>query len=323
MPATQRMKPILFCLLYVICSCSKEPSAGITSDTTKEYSIAPAQTDPQIDMALSNHFVSVKTSSSLKNILFVFLPGSYATPAQYKGIVRKAAELGYHSIGLMYPDDIPVNNFCAETNDTTCHRRARMEIVDGVDRSANIHVNRPNSIINRLQKLLLYLKKNHPEENWGQFLDGDSVKWNSVIMAGHSQGGGNAAVMGRYYPLRRIIMFSMMDWMNNGKVPDWINMTFNNGNYFELYNPSDEIIRYNVAKSGWTKMGMTSLSNPAVNSDSFPLPYHHAKVLLTSYNPADSAGPKYHNSTVMDVYVARDGTGNFLLDKQWEYLIDE
>jgi hypothetical protein len=236
------MKPLfLVYLLLIAFSCSKKPQnppvimppndppdstvipdPPVVKDTAVEYFVAPLQTDAAINEALDSHFVSVKEKSTLKNILFIFLPGSYAKPVQYKAIVRKAADLGYHAIGLMYPDDKPVNNFCANTNDTTCHRRARLEIVDGVDRSPNVTISPANCIVNRVHKLLVYLNTHHPAQHWGQFLTGDSVNWNMVIMGGHSQGGGNAAVMGRYYPLKKVIMFSMMDWMNNGKVPDWI-----------------------------------------------------------------------------------------------------
>ena len=333
------MRPIFFIIiLLIICSCSKKTQDKSVSkppvvvppvtvppvnDTAVEYFVAPAQTDPLIDIALDSNFISVKEKSTLKNILFVFLPGSYAAPVQYKGIVRKAAELGYHSVGLMYPDNKPVNTFCAITNDTTCHRRARLEIVDGVDRHPDINVNFNNCIINRLTKLLIFLQKNHSSENWGQFLDGSTVIWSKVIMAGHSQGGGNAAVMGKFYPVKKVIMFSMMDYMTNGKTPDWENLPANKGNYFDIFNPLDEDIPYAGAQLGWQHLGMTTDSSAAVNSDSVPFPYNHTHVLLTSKQPAKSSGPKYHNSTAMDAYVQKDTSGKYVLDKQWEFLISE
>ncbi|MBA4167741.1 MAG: hypothetical protein H0X41_09410, partial [Chitinophagaceae bacterium] len=127
----------------------------------------------------------------------------------------------------------------------------------------------------------------------------------------------------RYYPLKKVIMFSMMDWMNNGKVPDWVNMPYNNDRYYDIYNPLDEDVPYAGAKLGWEHMGMTTPVSPAVNSDNASSPYDHAHVLLTSRQPAKSDGPKYHNSTAMDAYVQKDTSGKYVLDKQWEYLISE
>lgn len=336
------MKP-LFLILALICllSCHKTPGSpapggdhqppdstpgGVhppPADTTLEYGVAPKQTDPLITLALDSHFVSVKIHAPLKNVLFVFLPGSYAKPAQYRGIVRKAASLGFHAVGLMYPDDKPVNNFCASSNDTTCHRRARMEIVDGIDRSPNISVDPPNSIVNRLRKLLVFLSQTRPAEQWSQFLDGDSVRWNMVMIGGHSQGGGNAAVMARFYPLKKVIMFSMMDWLNSGKVPDWENMHVRDEIYRDIFNPLDEAVPYAGARLGWKQMNMVTDEHPAVNSDDQSPPYDHAKVLLTGHQPAKDEGPKFHNSTVMDAYVQKDSSGRFVLDKQWEYLLTE
>jgi hypothetical protein len=294
----------------------------ITEEKPVEYFIAPALTDPSIDIALDDHFVSVKERSSSKNTLFVFLPGSFAIPKQYEGIVRKAAALGYHSIGLMYPDLKPVNNICSTTNDTTCHRRARLEIVDGVDRHPDINVNASNCIINRLTKLVLYLNMKYPTQNWGQFLIGDKINWSKVIISGHSQGGANAAVLGKFYPVKKVIMFSIMDFLKNGKLPDWESMPANRGKYFALFSRKDEIIPYSSAVLGWRQLGMATTGD-IINCDSAVFPYNHARVLTTETLPAASKGPKYHNSTAMDDYTAKDTAGKYVLDKPWEYLITE
>jgi hypothetical protein len=100
-------------------------------------------------------------------------------------------------------------------------------------------------------------------------------------------------------------------------------MTANKGNYFDIFNPLDEVVSYTSAKLGWQHMEMTTASNPSINSDNTAPPYNHAHVLLTSEEPAKSEAPKYHNSTAMDVYVQKDSTGKYVLDKQWEYLITE
>src|SRR5689334_22710048 len=75
-------------------------SDAVTAEVTREYSISPATTDPAINTFLAAHFVSVKEGATLKNTLFLFIPGTYRSPAESKGILRKAASLGYHAIGL-------------------------------------------------------------------------------------------------------------------------------------------------------------------------------------------------------------------------------
>ena len=48
---------------------------------------------------------------------------------------------------------------------------------------------------------------NRPQ-NWGQFLSGGSIQWDHIIISGHSQGGGHAAVIGISNPVRRVLMFA-------------------------------------------------------------------------------------------------------------------
>jgi hypothetical protein len=314
---------IYFCVIYFITGCNKKSNAPSTPpDKTTEYFVAPSETDPSINIALENHFVSVKETGSLKNILFVFLPGSYSQPSKYKAIVRKAASMGYHSIGLMYPNLKPVNNICSPTNDTTCHRRARLEIIDGQDRHPEISVNQANSIVNRLTKLLIHLQKNYPDQNWQQFLSNGNPDWPRIIVSGHSQGAANADVMGKVYPVKKIIMFSVMDFLSNRKIPDWENMPANREKYFSLFNPSDELIDYTNAKNGWKALGMLNYGE-ITNVDSVNYPYSGSHTLITRITPVTSLSDKFHNSTVVDTFLTKDNSGNFVLDKVWEYLLSD
>ena len=68
-----------------------------------EYNILPSATNSSIVLFNSVHEVCLDTRTTLKNKLFVFLPGTTGFPATYKLIVKQAASQGYHAIGLMYP----------------------------------------------------------------------------------------------------------------------------------------------------------------------------------------------------------------------------
>lgn len=82
-------------------------------------------------------------------------------------------------------------------------------------------VNKANSIVNRLQKLLLYLASNYPTDNWSQFLtaSGD-INWQKICVAGQSQGGGHAAFIAQQKKVGRVIMFaSPKDFSNTYNAP--------------------------------------------------------------------------------------------------------
>jgi hypothetical protein len=67
----------------------------------------------------------------------------------------------------------PVRDLCGAPNaDLDCYAKVRLEIKDGIDRTPIVNVNRPNSIENRLIKLLIHLQAQFPNDDWTQFLAG-------------------------------------------------------------------------------------------------------------------------------------------------------
>lgn len=318
-------------LLAIVMSCQKILPEVIDRENiyngvdvrvvTHEYAIAPKATDAAITTKLANHFASVQEGRVLKNTLYVFLPGTYRTPAVCKATTRKAASLGYHSIGLMYDNLVAGNPLCSATDDITCHRRARHEVIDGIDRHPSVNVNYSNSLINRLYKLLVYLNRKYPSQGWSQYILNGKPNWSKIIVAGHSQGGAVAGVLGKFYPVKRVIMISMIDFLNNGKIPDWLTMPANRSKYFAITNVADELVPYEKIKAGWNELGMSAYGGP-VNVDAHPYPYDGSHTLITTTDPIYTGIDKYHNSTGVDVYIPKDLSGKYVYDKAFEYLIN-
>jgi len=328
----QRLFILLLCgasLSLTLC-CTKDVKKAVTvpvikSHTTvytvEKYFVAPQSVDPAITTALNNNAVYYNNNPARKNILYVFLPGTYRDPTACQATTLKAASLGYHAIGLMYDNLVPGNPLCKSTGDTTCHLRARLEVIDGTDRSSGVNVNAANSLINRLYKLLVFMNNSHPSQGWEQYILNDKPNWSRIIIAGHSQGGALAGVIGKYYPVKRVIMYSMIDFLNNGKMPNWETFTTNKEKYFALTNPSDELVPYSFVVPGWAALGMSGYGAPT-NVETTPFPYNYSHTLITTVTPASTMTDKYHNSTGVDIYIPKDTSGNYIYDKTWEYLID-
>ncbi|MBL7736689.1 MAG: hypothetical protein JNL51_14625 [Chitinophagaceae bacterium] len=330
-----RFKTLLLSLLFLLpfgaCQKAVDSSQLPESETQtkkdapaavlREYSISPVATDPAINSFLAAHFVSVNEGAALKNTLFLFIPGTYRVPAESKGIERKAASLGYHTIGLSYPNEVAGNPLCKETDDITCHRRARLETIDGIDRHPSVNVDPANSILNRLTKLLLYLERTYPAQNWGQFLSSGDVNWSKVIVCGHSQGAALAGVIGKTYPIKKVIMLSMIDFLSSGRIPDWETMPANKEKFFALTNTKDELVPYDKVTTGWNAMGMSSYG-PIVNVGETTPPYQSTHTLITTVDPSTTLIDKYHNGTAIDTYIPMDANGKYIYDQTWEYLID-
>jgi hypothetical protein len=115
----------------------------------------------------------------------------------------------------MYPNIPTIGSICSNSTQINCFEEVRREIIEGVDYSTEISIEGPESILSRTKKILIYLEANYPNENWGQFLDtNENIAYNKVIFSGHSQGGGHAALLAKYYPLKRAVCFSAPNWGN-------------------------------------------------------------------------------------------------------------
>lgn len=296
------------------------PPSSSNAIVTKEYWVYPSTTDPAITQYNATHFVSVQTGGILRNILFVNIPGTNRTPSQCKVIAQKAVSMGYHAISLTYPNQTAGNPLCGPTGDTTCHVRLRREVIDGIDRHPSIAITPTNSIINRLTKLLIYMNKVQPTQGWGQYIVNGQINWSKVIIGGHSQGGALAGVIGRFYPVKRILMFSMVDFLNNGMIPNWEKLTFNNANYYSLINMNDELVPWAKVNAVWTATGWKTYGN-YLNVDWNAYPYNNTHLLMSTYKPTSTSIDPYHNMTGVDSYFPKFSTGKYVYEKVWEYML--
>lgn len=266
-------------------------------------SVRPSTTDNSIETGAYNlrHYMA-KSDQPAMNTLVVFLPGTYRGPANYKFITEQLALLGYHVIGLMYKTDPPINPICRTTDDVTCHWRARMETIDGTDRHPSVSVNVSNSILNRLEKLLQYLIATYPTGGWDQYYSGGQIQWSKIIVSGHSQGASLAGIMGKEFPVKRVVMWSVIDFLDSGNIPSWVNNTTNSSNYYAFIHAKDEQVPFSRAQVGWEKLGMTAFGSMS-SVDCSTYPYNNSHILYTTYTPSVSLTDKYHNGTVLDIYI--------------------
>lgn len=286
--------------------------------------VAPQATDANISTNLNNHYVSVNRSVAQKNQLFLFFPGTGGVAFNYLQINNTAADLGFHAVNLTYPSDEAVNTLCGAPNtNLDCYGNVRLEIKDGTDRSNLVSINRANSIENRLIKLLIHLRNNAPTEDWGQFLLNDnSINWSKVVTAGHSQGGGHAAIIGRYHAVSRVVMFAAMDFNGLANSPaSWIvspNTTPNAtaaDKFFGFSHQRDEMVNFTLLSTRtWTAFGMNNFG-AIVNVDSAAPPYSNTHSLTSNAEAAN-----FHGCIVADARLVLQN-GIPIYKPVWEYLL--
>lgn len=324
---------IAFLGLIVCClfSCSKKNNANSggnngTSPTGQlyEYVITPSATNTAITSFDNPHYVYLDTRVTAKNKLFIFLPGTSGFPSVYTLIAKKAAALGYHAVGLMYPNGSELYIASGTNPDNTSFGRCRQEVFDGSDQSMAINVNPDNSIRGRLTKLLQYLSATYPTQNWGQYLVGGQVDWSKCIVAGHSQGGGHAVYISKKVSLSKALCFASMDWntalsasaawvMEPGITPV--------AKIYSIISTNDQVFSYVNVQRQLNDLG---IPGTPVSIDNAASPYGNTNRLITSAAPAITVLLPDHNITCLDQYVPKTTQGTVApsFDSAWTYLIN-
>ncbi|MFP2903870.1 hypothetical protein ACLESD_02115 [Pyxidicoccus sp. 3LFB2] len=146
-----------------------------------------------------------------------FASTSYATANTtfYASAVNK----GYRTIGLTHRNSPNVREICGTNMD--CHLPTRRTYITGVTQpgSAVTGMGYYDGIEARLIRVLVYLRNTQdPTGGWGAYLTPadctgtkNSTKpctlvWSNLVVAGHSQGAGHAAVIGKDHLVDTVVM---------------------------------------------------------------------------------------------------------------------
>ncbi len=288
--------------------------------------IYPHATDSAITQWDRPHYVVEKPTVSKRGRLFLFLPGTGNVPHGYRHIANCAADDGFHAINLYYPNDKSVNFTCADYDDMSCYEKMRLEIIEGRDVSPLVDVSPANSIENRLVRLLYYLRANLAKEGWGGYIDSSgNPAWARIIVAGHSQGGSHAALLGKKYRVAGIVMFSSADYHPRyKKAAPWIAkpgktpMEF----YFAMGHRRDRAFPLSTQLAVWRAFGLLNFGSPA-QIDSLDAPYGHSHALVTNVSPAREAPSEtpFHNAVVADDDTPKNDDGSARLAPDWSYML--
>ena len=211
-------------------------------DAVKVLRINPQQTDPAIEVVHGPHVALYDPQVKSSHRLLVFFSGTRGKAEGTLAIDKAFAKWGYHAIGLDYEDNV-VAVTCAHSNDSACFDGYRDAIVTGDSVSNKISLNRANSILNRLQKLLLYLVQQDPDGGWGEFVADGKPDWSRIVVAGHSQGSGHAAYIGKLFQVDKVLMFSgPQDYLDDlNKPAPWLSRpsATPSSRYFAFLNKND------------------------------------------------------------------------------------
>ncbi len=311
----------LFTLVAIIFFLSK------TQAQLQYHQVLPSSTDTAIatfTSPSSNEYHTAFYNPDVvhKNLLFVFLPGTGGIPKGYDRIDSLAANMGYNSIGLMYPNSPSVGSLCGGSSDSLCFENVRLEIIDGIDHSSIVTVDTTNCIEHRLVKLLKYLQNNFPSENWAQFVDiNNHILWNKIVISGHSQGGGHAGIIAKHHQVRRVVFFASPKDYNQyyNKQAAWFSgphqtpaidyYGFSHSGDFTGSTPVQQLACYHL-------FGMNSFG-PLVNVDTSIFPYNNSHILTSSVSSLNA-----HGCVATDNQIILDINNIPVYRPVWFYMLD-
>jgi len=140
--------------------------------------------------------------------LLLFLPATRAKPADYQLFLGTALQDGYHVLGLDYWNLGKTLSGTCEA-DAHCYGMVQRNRFDGSRPSEFSSVQPSGSIVSRFRDAIAYLADHDPDGGWGRFVTGDDeIAWNDIVVAGHSQGGGEAAYIAHIRSVHGALMFS-------------------------------------------------------------------------------------------------------------------
>ena len=266
-------------------------------------SLAPRETDEAIRMGDPVHRY-VPAVGAPTGRLLVFLPGATAEPADYDDVLKNAAAAGDDALGLAYVNDIRIFVVCGNDQTPSCQEDIRIEVLRGDDRSPHVDVGPADSILNRLVKLLQSL-------GWTQYLDGNAPRWSSIAVAGHSQGSGHAAMIGRFFEAERVLLFAGTEpapWTQQPRRTP-AERTWGFGHV------DDPLFR--AFPRSWDNLGIPGA--PTSVDDAAP-PYGGSHQ-LTSSAPPNPDDDNAHRSPIGDTATPRDAEGRSLYAPTWCHML--
>jgi hypothetical protein len=169
--------------------------------------IDPSRTDPAIRTVRGPHLALYDPHVTSLHRLLLFLPGTNGRPEGSLAFDTAFTQWGFHAITLDYENGVQAAS-CSPSPDPSCFDHYRETIITGAPGSERIAVTPANSIVNRFARLLTYLAQTDPDGQWADFLDAGQPRWDRIVVAGHSQGAGHAAYLGKLFRVDRVLMFS-------------------------------------------------------------------------------------------------------------------
>lgn len=239
----------------------------------------------------------------------VVAPPDADAPAEPRGAGREgaaafcelAARLGYHVISLRYPNDRSAS-VARFDEDPAEFERFRLALIVG-GKSKHLEIPRTESIEHRAEKLLQHLARTRPDDGWSQFLAADgTLRWEKIAVAGQSQGGGHAALIGLRHRVARVICTGApKDYNLRLDAPAaWLTResATPKSRFFTFNHLQDrQAATFPQQLANLRALGLGAFGNFVIVDTAAP-PYRGARMLFTNYPGGTLSSQEAHTSVI-------------------------
>ncbi|MDH2444507.1 hypothetical protein QDR37_11180 [Amnibacterium sp. CER49] len=187
--------------------------------------------------------------------LLLFLAATGLRPKNYERFLTAATQAGYHVLGLDYYNLGPApSDACGA--DQACYGRLEQNRFDGSAPSKVSAVTPRNGVLARLGAALDHLEQIDPKGGWDHYRTRGAIGWSDVVVAGHSQGGGEAAWIAHEHRVTGVLLVGAPILTNGTGVATWTGTPGKTpvGRYVAFDNTADGY--YSQIRASWQALGL-------------------------------------------------------------------
>jgi hypothetical protein len=246
-------------------------SAGpATAATSKDVSANGSSLSFTLEHGAASPFEPNQPNLAYRTVpdspLLLFLAATRAHPADYRAFLNSAETRGYHVLALDYWNTgLSVEKTCGM--DPQCYTQLQSNRLTGENPNRFSAVSHRNSIVNRLRVSINYLHKSDPAGDWQRFVSGKHIHWSRIVVAGHSQGGGESAYIAHIHSVRGALFYSSPVDTNRGIAASWMGSPGATpaSRMYGFVDSGDMF--YNRIRGSWRELGMNTFGPPADAAD--------------------------------------------------------
>jgi hypothetical protein len=246
--------------------------------------------------------------------LLLFLAATRATPSDYRRFLSQAKAGGYHVLALDYWNTgKSVEKTCGRNAD--CYTALQRNRLTGADPSEFSSVSSNDSIVSRLRNALSYLRTTDSHGGWQRYLHGSTINWRRIVVAGHSQGGGESAYIAHIHRVYGALFFSSPVDTTHGVSASWMKHRGATpaSRMYAFVDRYD--IFYNRIRGSWKELGMNSFGAPADAASQAPYSSHE----IVSYR--DLGRPEQSHLRTITDKTPRAADGQPIFSTVWRWML--